>query len=222
MAKHKPLWANPSFPPRFLYFVENRSIVVLMKQTREKNERRNPKIRRPMRAGMKTLISTLLAACFLLPGCVPEAEVLSGWWHSRAPSAEPDESVLPDIGIELIVGHYGPDVAGIVRLYQGQFSGSDYKGHNHSSYTCPCSYIENGRYHSDGRFSFRFAVACLPESLLLEPNETGDVVVELELTDENTLVGKLSTLGGTSIQPVRFVRDRDDEFISEGDKICDL
>ena len=152
------------------------------------------------------------------PGCDLETEVLSGWWMSREVAFDADESLLPDTGISMVLGHFGPDVAGVVRLVEGQFEAGDFKGHNRQTLeSCPCSFVENGHYR-DGTFTFRIERS--DGCTLLDDLSTNALILSLELTEDNGLEGTIKTQDGENVQPIRFVRDEDEDFVGESDKIC--
>ena len=53
-----------------------------------------------------------------------------------------DQSVLPK-SAGLAIGHYGPDVAGTIRLVDGEFESDDFKGHNRPVWQeCHCTYLK--------------------------------------------------------------------------------
>jgi hypothetical protein len=159
-----------------------------------------------------------MSMLFIGPGCDLETEVLSGWWMSREISVNADESLLPDTGFSLVLGHFGPDVAGVVRMVKGQFEAGDFKGHNRQPLqSCPCSFVENG-YYREGMFTFRIerSEGCT----LLDELSTNALILSLELTEENVLEGTLETQDGENVQPIRFVRDEDADFVGEADKQC--
>ena len=153
------------------------------------------------------------------PACDLETEVLSGWWMSRQVSEDADQSVLTNTGISLTLGHYGPDVAGVVRLYDGQFQSDEYKGHNRKEKAeCACSFIENG-YYRDGQFTFRIEEG--PSCSLLNDTGAGALLLKLNLDSDNRLEGTLETQDGENVQPIRFVRDESEDFVRESDKKCE-
>ena len=164
-------------------------------------------------------IFLLLLCLVLFPACDQETEILSGWWMSRQVAVDADESVLFDTGISLTLGHFGPDVAGIVRLYEGQFESDEYKGHNRKEKgECPCSFVENGYYRS-GRFTFRIEEG--PSCSLQDTLGTNALLLELELTSDNRLEGTIETQDGENVQPIKFARDESEDFVRESDKICE-
>ena len=166
----------------------------------------------------KTFAAFLMSILFIGPGCDLETEVLSGWWMSREVSANADESLLPDTGFSLVLGHFGPDVAGVVRLVKGQFEAGDFKGHNRQPLpSCPCAYVENGHYR-DGMFTFR--IERTEGCTLLDDLSTNALILSLELTEDNVLEGTIETQDGENVQPIRFVRDEDEDYVGEGDKQC--
>ena len=160
----------------------------------------------------------MLLVTSLLGGCSSETEILSGWWYSRTISESADQSVLPGVGLSLAIGHYGPDVAGTIRLVDGEFESDDFKGHNRPVWQeCPCTYLENG-YYREGSFSFRIEehAGCNLQEIL----GVSSLVVELTLNGENRLEGTLATRSGENVQPILLVRDEEEDFIRESEKQC--
>ena len=165
-----------------------------------------------------SILSRLVLISSLFLGCSPETEILSGWWYSRPLSETVDQSVLPDIGFSLAIGHYGPDVAGTVRLVQGEFESDEFKGHNRPIWeVCPCTYLENG-YYRGGSFSFRIEDS--PDCSLLDTLGVASLVVELKMEGENRMEGILATRSGENVQPIVFVRDEEEDYIRESEKQC--
>lgn len=168
---------------------------------------------------MRWCVLPILLFSIVGSGCVPETEVLSGWWMSRNISQNPDDSVVSDTGIELVLGHFGPDVAGVVRFYQGQFESDEYKGHNRQAFIeCPCSFLENGHFRSENRFTFRVDLG--EECSFPGIADTSALLFSLELDEDDTLDGILETINGENVQPLRFVRDNDEDYVRETDKQC--
>jgi hypothetical protein len=72
-----------------------------------------------------------------------------------------ENSGEPDVGIELMIGHYGPDLAGLVRFYRTtkfQFPRSALKPDG----DCACTFMHNGQVSADNtkmEFDLR---GCLP------------------------------------------------------------
>ena len=167
----------------------------------------------------KRICCLMLMTTLVFPACDLETEVLSGWWMSRQVSEDADQSLLSDTGISLTLGHYGPDVAGVVRLFDGQFESDEYKGHNRKEKSeCACSFVENG-YYRDGKFTFRIEEG--PSCSLLNETGAGALLLKLSLDSDNRLEGTLETQDGENVQPIRFVRDESEDFVRKSDKVCE-
>ena len=174
-----------------------------------------------------------LGICVLLiaSGCVPESEILTGWWQSKEAvvgRVDLDErgGVLPHVGIELVIGHYGPDVAGVVRFYDHTFSPDDDTGHNlANAQGCGCTFIENGRYRGSRRLTFRIGgdSGCLPDAVLAAPDGPGDhLEFVLDLVEDDVMTGEIRYASGSDpSQPILFQRDLE-RYLAEEDKQCEL
>jgi len=120
--------------------------------------------------------------------------------------------ILPE-GIELYLGHYGPDVVGVTRFYDRSFSDDDDCGiGDDPSSTCPCTYIQNGVWRTDTqRFTFQIhRKEDCPHCLISAPGKTIRFDLRLvEDEDNELLTGSVSYIGdpmGEPKQDVIFVR----------------
>lgn len=134
--------------------------------------------------------------------------------------------MLLDQGMELYLGHYGPDVVGVTRFYEQQFSSNDDLGHNiPPAAGCACTWVENGRYRDSRRFTFLLTKeknsGCLPDDVHWHETTKLQLEFELYLVNDDMLAGTFSTIGATPFtQPVVFVRDPLDTDLSETEKMC--
>jgi hypothetical protein len=152
----------------------------------------------------------------LLLGCTPESQILSGKWYSSGPiplTVEGDETV----NMEMVLGHFGPDVVGTIRLSKPS-----------APMDCTCGAILHGEYRTGGLFRFfvEDAVPCIAktesnEQLLESPGDGLDLHVEVTLLEEELSgVVLLRYLDPAASTPIVFLKDETDPFISEGDKTC--
>ena len=180
-----------------------------------------------MRAGRTIGILMML---WMLPfGCTPESEILFGVWQSKVdvPGYSADGEELFPYGIELYLGHYGPDVTGVVRFYDTSFTQSDDTWHNQPQAPgCPCSFIENGKFRESRRFTFRIDLktGCIPDGARAIAQGATALEFDLMLSDDDeVLSGSLRYLGGISgTESVVFQRDENHQEVSASDKICEL
>lgn len=108
-------------------------------------------------------VAALAWACSL---CACDSDNrLGGVWRARLP-AQGDRVVSPmegfgAPGVELVVGHYGPDVAGLMRFYRST-NFEAVRDPQSPSFQCACSYLHQGRWSSGSqRLSFVLK-GCLP------------------------------------------------------------
>ena len=153
-------------------------------------------------------------------GCTRDSRILCGRWQSRPTTEATAAAPIVAGGIELYLGHYGPDVVGVARLYPEQFGDQDDCGINVEPVTpCGCVYIENGVWrHEAERLTFAIdgtsppvtpgASACLPPTVAAPPEGAEPrVEFDLRLEDEDRLVGTVGWVGrDTPLQPVVFDR----------------
>lgn len=180
---------------------------------------------------MRLVLSFGLAAIGWV-ACTPESQILTGRWQSReaiGPLATGNnDALLLEHGMELYLGHYGPDVVGVMRFYEQPFSANDDLGHNiPPDAGCACTWLENGRYRDSRRFTFLLTEekndGCLPDGVHW-PGTTTKLQLEFELyrVDDDMLAGVVSTIGSVAIaQPIVFVRDPLDTELSGPEKMCE-
>lgn len=94
-------------------------------------------------------LAVLAAAVTVSAGC-QDSHRLTGSYRSIAPVVVDQVPGLSDGAyVELILGQFGPDVAGIVRFFADPEFILPVEG------VCPCRFLNDGRY-GDGRLVFRF------------------------------------------------------------------
>ncbi|MSP90284.1 MAG: hypothetical protein EXR79_00525 [Myxococcales bacterium] len=139
---------------------------------------------------------TCAACCALIAigfGCASSVDV-GGVWRGAAPIGAPGALLLhgkdlpqEPLGVELIVGHYGPDLAGIVRFYRNvQFDRR--RTAEAPDRECACAYLHQG--HVDlntGRLTFTLK-GCLPGGTTTATVRTRAAFAAL---DTDTLSGTL-------------------------------
>lgn len=137
----------------------------------------------------------LLSAIALAVGCTSGND-LGGTWRSGLQGPVGDKLIFdedsgePDVGVELLIGHYGPDMTGLVRFYRTstfQFPRSALKPDS----DCACTFMHNGRVSADStqiEFDLRGCVpgAATKAQLLIRAS--------LELDAEGQLEGRFKVL----------------------------
>lgn len=131
-----------------------------------------------------------LVGLLLLQGC-PSGNELGGTWRPVLPTsgALVHHPITGDasLGIELVLGHYGPDVAGVMRFYRS----TDYdltRDWTPPDFECACLYLHKGRYGATSS-SFEFVTnGCLPG---IATQESVFVRGTFKLDQETRLVGQL-------------------------------
>lgn len=163
----------------------------------------------------------------LVGGCAT-GDDLGGTWRAVAGEAIGDKLVFDevtgeaDVGIELLVGHYGPDMTGLVKFYRTskfQFPRTATNPDNE----CACTFIHAGKVSADStqlEFDLR---GCIPgaasHSQLL-------VRAELELDTEGVLEGHFRILDKNpewtaKTQTFTFERVAAAGVFSSSDLICE-
>ncbi len=114
-------------------------------------------MRRLSKAGLALLAGALI-------GCTTGNDLGGAW---RITEASGDKVIYDDqtgdatVGIELLLGHYGPDIAGLVRFYRTdafQFKRNPLKPDNQ----CACTFMRNGNASAD-TYRIEFDLdGCLP------------------------------------------------------------
>lgn len=173
------------------------------------------------------LRNSLLFAAIALAGCTTGND-LGGVWRADGEQISGDKLLFNDnagqteVGLELLIGHYGPDLAGLVRFYRTptfQFPRSAIKPDN----DCACTFMHNGRVSADNtamEFDLRGCVpgAATRSQLLIR--------AELELDAAGQLEGRLKVLdddkewSGKS-QRFLFTRTVPQGAVDSRDLICE-
>ena len=167
-----------------------------------------------------TLLATAaLAAC-------TTGNDLGGAWRVTEMSGEPvvhePSTGEPTVGIELLFGHYGPDIAGLVKYYRTtdfQFPRNPLKPDNQ----CAGAYMRNGKASAD-TYRIEFDLdGCVPGSateatLLLRGS--------FKLDDQGLLQGELRVLEDASplhgkFQTMTFERLKAAGAVDSGELICE-
>lgn len=133
-------------------------------------------------------VTTFLAFIFVLFSSCEDTHILSGSFISgdivageaqEAPDSNQEEVFLfewpKDLSLELVLGHYGPEVAGLAKF---RFS--------NRGDSCPCVKIENGTF-SSGLFTFRLKGVDFGKECGLMG--TFDIMGSLYLIKDSTLDG---------------------------------
>lgn len=129
------------------------------------------------------------ALLWQLPGCTSTNE-LGGKWRP----VETDGTIIrnpapggDDLGFELVMEHYGPDIAGLIRFYRNtEYERSRDPKSPFSE--CACVYMRSGTYGAKSK-SYRFRTeGCVPG---VATHSNIALRGALELNDESQLVGTL-------------------------------
>ncbi len=146
----------------------------------------------------------LVVICLCTAGC-PSGNELGGVWRL----VETDSVLIfdpatgkPDVGIEVQLGHYGLDIAGVMRFYRTRKY--DLTRDATSPYfECACTYMRKGRYGANSK-TFEFVMeGCLPGSATtakrfvhgsLQLDDSDQLVGTLRVDDDSQWKGKLETL----------------------------
>ena len=156
-------------------------------------------------------LSLAILLALSVVGCL-DANLVTGIYRSQQPVNIEGSSQWPSGGLymELVLGHYGPDVTGLVRF----FTDEDclipiYDG-------APCRFIDaGGRFETDRHVLFSFASPFSGKAsgqvmgASLVADETGDV-----------LSGKIGLLE-PSQEEIAFKRIKLEQDLSDSDKQCD-
>jgi hypothetical protein len=159
-------------------------------------------------------MAALVLACLVpIPGC-SDTHVLSGSYRSAGTVSV---SVVPQLQnvpftIEMILGHYGPDVAGIVR-FSGDALPKDF---------CHCRLLRDGAFSDSDVFTFKFPApwSCSKD----EPEAVGKLQMyahgtTLEGTIEFKVLKDDKTEQSEPI-PVTMARLKEAEALKESDRLC--
>lgn len=157
------------------------------------------------RGRLRARVAAVAWTCLFGAGCTTSTE-LGGVWRSEVEVPGPLIGGGEAIYAELSLGHYGPDVAGLLRFYhdlefeQPFDAAAPYR-------ECACVFVHKGRWlDATSRLDFQLR-GCLPG---ISPQEPLLVRGELEL-DADELSGTLRVEEPTSPQfgaeqPLRLVR----------------
>jgi hypothetical protein len=172
-----------------------------------------------------------LACSSQLLACSPDSEILTGRWQTRpvVPAFVPEGSrqELVAGGMDLTLGHYGPEVVGVVRFYARQLVFDDGCSINDvTDAQCGCVYLANGRWNEDRlRFTFRVDgeppvggsaaegdLYCLPSGTADPPaGAPARLEFDLRLVEDDILVGEVDWVGSAlPVQPLVWTRITED------------
>jgi hypothetical protein len=120
-------------------------------------------------AGMICVVLASLGAC-------SSTGDSGGVWRAQAPLQGDTNAILfqpgvDPVGVELVLGEFGPDVAGVVRYYHAGPTGPFDLARQESqpNFECSCAYLHGGRLDSrTGLLSFTLQ-ACVPGLSTLAP-----------------------------------------------------
>ena len=165
----------------------------------------------------------LVLFCLLMAGC-PSGNELGGVWRS----VESDGVLIydsttgkPDIGIEIQLGHYGLDIAGVMRFYRTRQYDLTRDATN-PYFECACTYMRKGRYGANSK-TFEFIMeGCLPGS---SPASSRFVRGSLRLEDNERLVGSLTvddtSTGNSKVEKLVLSRHSAAGSVLAGDFACE-
>jgi hypothetical protein len=133
----------------------------------------------------------LVAACVSACATGPDVD---GVWHAETPPPGAANSLLfsktqpkVPLGVELVIGSYGPDIAGLVRYYRtGLFDLARSPAPQRAE--CECAFLHSARVDATGRVTFLLN-ACVPGTSSTTPLTLRG---ELNLLDDGRLAGTVS------------------------------
>lgn len=170
----------------------------------------NDQARPGARAG---LYGALLALVLASTAC-SDTHLLSGTYRSVEPVTLAQIPGFTDVSVELVIGHYGPDVAGLLKY----FGNTDFNIPPSADSFCRCSVLETGVW-AGSRDTLTFAFPS--PSPCPHPEDVAKVSVSLLLTDsDETLAGTLTPVQGDSVS-VTFVRHKIENEMVPEDKECE-
>ncbi len=160
----------------------------------------------------------VVALALMASACTTSTE-LGGVWRTSAMARGPliGTDKVP-VAVEVVLGHYGPDVSGLLRFYADE-TFEQPKDASAPHFDCGCVLVHKGRWSESGaRLSFQTR-GCLPGSSEQTPvlAETTLWLEGGELHGTLAIVDPASPLVGTS-QPLRVARFA---AFEEGDLRCD-
>ena len=143
-----------------------------------------------------------------------DTHALTGTFRSVDPVTLPDIAGFTDVSVELVIGHYGPDVAGLMKY----FGNRDFNIPPSASDFCRCRLLESGAY-SESRNILTFAFVAPSPCAAAE--EASQVSVSLVMSDGgDKLDGTLMFMDGDSVT-VSFVRHKYETEMVPEDKECE-
>lgn len=137
--------------------------------------------------GFLGLVAVALTACATGPD-------VDGVWHATAPATGPANSLVyagpvdaAPLGVELVLGSYGPDAAGLLRYFRsGQFDFVRSPLPPHKE--CACAYLHQAKVDGTGRVTFALQ-GCVPGT---SPEAPLELRGDLNLLDDGRLAGSLT------------------------------
>ncbi len=113
-------------------------------------------------------VLALVAICLGLPACTTSSDT-GGVWRAQAPLQGESNAILFEpggnpVGVELVIGDFGPDVSGLVRYYHAGPTGPFDQQRRAAApdFECACAYLHDGRVDSaSGLMTFTLE-ACAP------------------------------------------------------------
>ena len=142
---------------------------------------------------LRSVCAAWIVVAAATTGCASSVDV-GGVWRGAAPTGSPGALLLhgkdlplEPLGIELVVGHYGPELAGIVRFYRNaQFDRR--RSSEVPDRECACAYLHVGYVDlATGRMTFTLK-GCLPGGATTEAVRTRAVFTP---SGTDTLLGTL-------------------------------
>lgn len=147
---------------------------------------------------MKLIISCF--TIFYIFSCV-DTEILSGLWDGKETVNIPVENKETPFKLELVLGHFGPEVSGLIKF------SPDYKN------ICSCRHIEKGSFSNEKfNFSFKSPFPC--------DNNASYISGELIYDSSNDVISGEFFLNENSIGKTSFLRIKEKEDILPADKEC--
>lgn len=150
-----------------------------------------------------------------------------GVWRGIAPIASASNSLIyaddgGPLAVELVLGEYGPDLAGVLRFYRGD-SFLQPRTQDAPDMACACALVHSGKVDTaTGRAVFTLT-GCLPGS---SPHAKLRTIANLTLTPTDLLVtlkvdDAVSPLHGSSLD-LQLQRFASAGNVSDADLVCPL
>lgn len=162
------------------------------------------------------------------PGCSAGNDLGGAWRVEKDAPLVGDKLVYDDtsdqraVGIELLIGHYGTDIAGLLKFYDNEDFLSPRSATNPKG-QCACTFIHNGRANAEHTHVEFDLKGCLPGSAT-----AAQMLIrgELNLSADGRLEGRIKVVGDDPLwagktQQFTFLRTASVGAVDDTDLICE-